>query len=204
MVEADEVLASTDPDPLMAIAPRASTTFEEFWRDSYLILVRYAGHLGAMPGDLEDVVQEAMCDVFRHWLDIVDPLAYAKTALRSHVVRRNTRRRKGAVPGLDEIPEPRADESAQPERLLEDADPERVERLLRLLTPEQRAVVMGFITERSTAEIAALLGKTPEAVRKLLERARRRLRPALAEEATGSTRHPRVRPGGKEDRDLPR
>ncbi|HEY1175611.1 MAG TPA: sigma-70 family RNA polymerase sigma factor [Phytomonospora sp.] len=184
-----------DPDPLMAIAPCASTTFEDFWRDSYLILLRHAAYLGAQGADIEDVVQEAMCDVLGHWQDIVDPLAYAKTALRSHVVRRNRRQRKNAGPGLDDVPEPRADEHAEPQRLVADLDPERVRRLLGRLTPDQRAVMTGFVQELSTAEIAALLGKTPEAVRKLLERARRRLRDALADEAAGS-------PGGKEDRDL--
>ncbi|MEV0644739.1 sigma-70 family RNA polymerase sigma factor [Phytomonospora sp. NPDC050363] len=193
-----------DPDPLMAIAPCASMTFEEFWSENYVILARRAGYLGAAPGDVEDVVQEAMCDVYRGWQDIVDPLAYAMTALRSHVVRRNTRERRKATTALESAPEPRAHEGAEPERLVEWADPERVERLLSRLTADQRAVMTEIVREQSTAEIAVHLGKSHEAVRKLLERARRRLRQAVAEEASGSVWNPHAGTGGKEDRDLRR
>ncbi len=96
---------------------------------------------------------------------------------------------RGGAPGDDESGhEPAAPSSARPSQdamLREEAA--RLERAFRALTPEYRAVLKrSQIDGASHAEIAQELGRTPEAVRKLVARALARLSAGLEPEQTGA------------------
>ena len=128
-------------------------------------------------GDLEDVAQEAMVELFRSlaryrgeatlatWVDRIT----VRTALRA------IRRRRPAAAPLDEnelvSPGTGADED-----VARHAVARRLEAALRRLDPRMRvAFVLHVIEERSAAEVAELMGATRVATKARIWRARREL-----------------------------
>ncbi|WP_245986410.1 RNA polymerase sigma factor SigJ [Azospirillum thermophilum] len=153
--------------------------------------------------DAEDIVQDAWLRLTR-----IDPQAIEapRAFLTTLVTRlaldrlRSARHTRERYVGLW-LPEPEVSHWDQaswadgpPDSLAErDAVPFAMLLLLETLTPEQRAVfVLREAMDLDHGEIAAILGKTPEACRQILRRARAR----IAEQGPATTvRHPPARSG---------
>ncbi len=148
-------------------------------------LLRLGWLLTADAGAAEDLVQEALARMVRHWDRVGtdgNPEAYARTAIRSIWVD-GWRRRGGRVLTLvADVPDRPADDPA-----LAGSDARRdVAAALALLAPRQRAVlVLRFYEDLTDQETARALGcsvstvksQTREALQRLRERA-----PWLADE----------------------
>jgi RNA polymerase sigma-70 factor (ECF subfamily) len=162
-----------------------STSFDEF----------YAAHFGALVvqvhagiGNLteaQDVVQEAFCRAWGRWEQLAgydDPVAWVRRVAwnvaisrwrRSRTARRYLRRQRvehAAGPG--------------PERVALDAA------LARLPTRQRRAVVLYYLADLTTAEIAADCGVPESTVRSWLYRARAALLDQLSDPAEEVRRGP--------------
>jgi RNA polymerase sigma factor (sigma-70 family) len=141
-----------------------------FVEDNYASLVQFAGFVGMESA--EDLVQSALVDLTRSFGRVADPLRWVRRAIatkkidaiRAIQTERSTIERIG-----DQLP--RAEAVDQP-NIWEDH--EWVSNLLARLPPTQRAVLALVVDSYQTHEIALLLGKTREAVRKNLQLARQR------------------------------
>jgi RNA polymerase sigma-70 factor (ECF subfamily) len=103
--------------------------------------------------------------------------------LREHLdAQRRTAKRQQALPD-DSADHPAAPTETPSDAVMLGEESERLMRALSLMTPEDRDVIRLRVTEgRSNAEAGALLGLTPGAVAKRLERALRRLRQVAGDE----------------------
>ncbi len=133
--------------------------------------------------EAEDVVQDVFVTAWRRLPGLRDDAAVGGWLFRATTNRcLNRLRDRRTVPDaeLERLPDPHPGD--QPERVVVAAAGVRaLGAALRRLTPEQRAVwVLRELHDRSYAEIAAVLGTSPVAVRGRLARARQDLAEAMA------------------------
>jgi RNA polymerase sigma factor (sigma-70 family) len=174
-------VAPLDADLLAAIRAGERTAFDACYERHAPTLARYAwSRLGAR--DLvEEVLQETFLTAWRKRTDmrIVDEslLPWLMVVCRNHVNNLQRRRaRDRSAPLTTDIAEPeRGDE-------LRWIDAE----LRKLSSMDQAVCRLCLIDGMTYAQAAAVLGSTPGAVGKRLERARARLRVALGEEGAGA------------------
>jgi RNA polymerase sigma factor (sigma-70 family) len=162
--------------------------FEAFYRAQYRSLVRMVRVHGAGRDEAAPAVDEAMADVLRRWRQIENPRAYARTAVLRNLVKTRVRdgdRLRRTIAGGQVTPEGTDDAG-----LTIWEDEQWVTQLLDALPPAQRDVMVGLYGGMTTAEIADLLGKTPEAVRQTLRRARAVLREELARQSNEGSPSP--------------
>jgi RNA polymerase sigma factor (sigma-70 family) len=164
--------------------PRVSSAeggFADFFRTSYRELVRAAMYAGATQHEAEEAAATTMKDVFKRWAELDNPLAYARRAVVNDFVKEKTRnldrvRRRMAAHGAGTA------DGREDSRLTVWEDRQWVTQMLASLPPGQRDV-MAFIVDGFTpTEIAALLGRSPIAIRQSLHAARSRLKSALQRE----------------------
>jgi RNA polymerase sigma-70 factor (ECF subfamily) len=166
-----------------------SAGFEGVWREHRPFLVDLAFRMLGNIGDAEDVVQDAFArllrvdgdqiDDVRGWLVVV-VTRLCLDVLRSARVRRE--RRADEVPERLAFPVPAADIGDPADRVTLD-DHVRMALLVVLekLSPPERAVfVLHEVFRYPFADIAAILGRSPDSCRKLASRARRRVEAATA------------------------
>jgi RNA polymerase sigma factor (sigma-70 family) len=162
-------------------APRAPSdarpSFDAFFRSAYRPLLRLAMYAGATEQEGHDAVAAAMEEIFRRWDDVDSPLRYGRAATLNNLRKLKTR-------GLSRIRRRLAERGAVAESVQDRAldaweDRQWVVQLLGDLPTAQRNVMALVVDGLTTDEIAGLLGKTPAAVRKNLQLARRRLAAAL-------------------------
>jgi RNA polymerase sigma-70 factor (ECF subfamily) len=113
-------------------------------------LVRAAGRIALDSAEAEDVVQDTLVALWRHWQRRRpnDPAAYAFRAVTLNAIKRRMRRRR-AVPL-----EAAGDVAAAPPRPAEPLSPLELERAIARLPPAQQAVVrMRFYLGLSLAQI---------------------------------------------------
>lgn len=168
--------------------------FEEFYRSSYRKLLAYAMYVGASLDEAEEAVGATMAEVFARWQKIENPVAYARRATVSNFVKERTRPRR-LVRHLMNYGQV-ADSYDDPGLSIWE-DSQWVKQLLASLPQAQRDVMAGIVDDFRPAEIALLLGKSPDAVRQSLRLARQRLRLALEEQAG---QHGRSHSSPREDR----
>jgi RNA polymerase sigma-70 factor (sigma-E family) len=126
----------------------------------------------------EDLVQTALTKVYLKWDRIEAPMAYARRALVTAHIDASRRRWRGERPTevLPEAP------GTDPTNELDERD--ELRRLLRELTPRERAVVvLRYYCDQSEQETAATLGMPVGTVKSTCSRALTRLRV----EATSTT-----------------
>ena len=147
-------------------------------------LLRLGWLLTSDAGVAEDLVQEALARLVRHWDRVAtgNPEAYARTAIRSIWVDSWRRRGGRTLHLVAEVPD-----RAQPDPVLEGSDTRRdVAAALGLLAPRQRAVlVLRFYEDLTETETARTLGCTVSTVKSQTREALQRLReraPWLADE----------------------
>lgn len=148
--------------------------FEEFVLARTPALLRFGYLLTGDAARAEDVLQEALIDVHRHWSRVVGagaPEAYVRRAMVNEYVSWRRLRSSRELPG--EIPDESASEA--PEAGVAERD--AVWRALGRLPRRQRAVlVLRFYEDLPESQIAAALGCAAGTVRSLATRALHTLR----------------------------
>lgn len=155
-------------------APGPFTAFDRFYRETYETLVKRVMVAGGTWTQATDAADATMEDVFTRWTEIDNPRAYARRAVVSNflkIKRLESRGRWRMQSAATAESEPGTEHGLN---LWENK--EAVMQILGTLPTAQRNVLALIVDGFSPTEIAELLGGTPQAVRKNLERARRRLR----------------------------
>ena len=150
----------------------SSAAFEDFFRREYPALVALAAAVSRSPHAAEDLAQEAMLRARRHW-DRIDAFDKPGTWVRRVTINLSLNSRRGVAREARtrlawwerrELPE-------QPQAL----DPDLLD-ALHALSPHQRAAVsLHYLEDRSTPEIADLLGCSESTARVHLHRGRQAL-----------------------------
>ena len=150
----------------------SSAAFEDFFRKEYPAMVVLAAAVSRSPHAAEDLAQEAMLRARRHW-DRIGAFDNPGAWVRRVTINLALNNRRGVVREAKtrlawwERPEP-----AEPPQPL---DP-RLFDALHALSPHQRAAVsLHYLEDRSTSEIADLLGCSESTARVHLHRGRQAL-----------------------------
>ena len=148
--------------------------FEDFVLARTDALLRFGYVLTGDASRAEDVLQEALLDVHRHWDRLVakgSPEPYVRRAMVNEYLSWRRRRSSGELPGeVPDLPGPDPADGGLAER-------DALWRALARLPRRQRAVlVLRFYEDLSDAEIAAVLGCAGATVRSLAARALHALR----------------------------
>ncbi|MDE0572415.1 RNA polymerase sigma factor SigJ [Demequina sp. B12] len=153
--------------------------------------------------DAEDAVQETwMRWEAQHRATIQDPRAWLTTVVtRICLDEWGTARRRRETYVGPWLPEPEVRPQASAPRSLHTREPDQAAEVahdvelallvvLETLTPQERAAfVLCEVFRYSSAEVGSALGKTPEAVRQLVSRARRHVRDGAPSLATDKAQH---------------
>ena len=150
----------------------SSAAFEDFFRREYPAMVALAAAVSRSPHTAEDLAQEAMLRARRHW-DRLGAFDKPGTWVRRITINLSLDSRRGAAREARtrlawwERREP----AEQPQAL----DPDLLD-ALHALSPHQRAAVsLHYLEDRSTPEIADLLGCSESTARVHLHRGRHAL-----------------------------
>lgn len=150
------------------IAAGTALSFEAFYAQRWLPMVRLATLTTGSTPMAEEIVQDAFVQLHRNWLHVQNPSAWLRTAVvnqgRSWVRRQVLERRH----------QPRRADAAMPDEGVV------VRAALDKLSSRQRAaVVLRFYEDLPEAEIAQILGCRPGTVKSLLDRSKHALRKEL-------------------------
>lgn len=199
-MDTDKGLAQATPTPRVERRTEVLKEFSEFYRAEYRTLLQAAMYAGANRHEADEATATAMKEVLQRWGKLENPLAYARRAVISNFLKEKTR-------NLDRIRRRQVEKHAGTAESREDPgmtvweDSEWVMQMLNSLPPGQRNV-MAFIVDGFTpTEIAALLGRSPAAIRQSLHDARLRLTEALQRERVAEQAPlPHLSPARKEGR----
>ena len=173
----------------MVRAAERDEDFRRFVEAQWLTLVRSAYLMLGDHGAAEDLVQQALADVYRHWHRSVRegaPVAYVRKAMINRAIS-NTRRKRVQETLTDSFSGSGASAAAgmrgsserDPYRVVDDRD--LIVRALRDLPPQMRAVmVLRYFDDLSEAAAAELLGISVGSVKSQTSRGLQRLRAVVA------------------------
>lgn len=134
-----------------------AASFEDFARGRTPALLRYAHALTGDPARAEDLVQDALAGLYRHWrrVGVDDPYAYARRSiLNGHLSR--WRRVLRFESSRADVPDLYVADHA-----MAAADRGLVREALAGLPPRQRAViVLRYLEDLTEQQVADLLGVT--------------------------------------------
>ena len=159
--------------------------FDDFFRNQFPVSVRTLMRVGARYHEAEEAVAQAMLDLHLHSETVARPRAYVQVAAVRYYVKAVQRQRQGvdlAIRAGEFVAPPAPAGSDLDERIW-------VLETLRGLPPAQLEVMALRVDGHSPAEIAELLGKTPQTVRATLREARRRLKQTLDQVPSVDTEH---------------
>jgi RNA polymerase sigma-70 factor (sigma-E family) len=149
--------------------------FAEFVRARSDALLRSAWLLTGDTGRAEDLLQTALTKAWRNWSTVEQPEAYVRRMLFTTYVSAWRRQWRGELPS-GTVPEAVGTHDMASEVATRDI----VKRALGRLSRRARAiVVLRYIEDRPVAEVAELLGCSPETVKSLASRAMAALREDL-------------------------
>jgi RNA polymerase sigma factor (sigma-70 family) len=170
-------------------SPACAAAFEAFFRSAYRPLVRDVIFAGGRPHEAEDAVAAAMEEVLQRWDTIENPLAYARRAAISNLIKAKQRGLPRVVNRLIERGDVRSEHALDPGLTVWE-EQEWVTSLIKSLPLAQKEVLFCIVDEFTVQEIAELFGKTEAAVRQNLCAARKRLVSYYAETSgAGGGRH---------------
>jgi RNA polymerase sigma factor (sigma-70 family) len=155
--------------------PAAPVGFEEFFHVSFRELVRAAMYAGATLHEAEEAASKTLTEMLRHWDTSKPSLAYARKATIHNFIKDRTRGPRRVARRLLERGHISHREGAEDRQLTAWEDEEWVTHVLSGLPPAQREVMELIAQGLDRDEIAAMLGKTKEAIRRNLSDARARL-----------------------------
>lgn len=150
----------------------SSVAFEDFFRREYPVMVALAAAVSKTPHAAEDLAQEAMLRARKHW-DRIGSFDKPGTWVRRVTINLSLNSRRGVARDAKTRLAwwERREQAEQPQAL----DPDLVDGL-RALSPHQRAAVfLHYVEDRSTLEIAELLGCSESTARVHLHRGRQAL-----------------------------
>ena len=153
-------------------AELSSSSFEVFFRREYPGMVALAAAVSRSPHTAEDLAQEAMVRARKHW-DRIGAFDKPGTWVRRVTINLSLNSRRGVAREARTRVAwwERREPAEQPQAL----DPELLD-ALRALSPHQRAAVaLHYLEDRSTPEIADLLGCSESTARVHLHRGRQAL-----------------------------
>jgi RNA polymerase sigma factor (sigma-70 family) len=161
------------------MSPAQEASFTAFVRERGATLLRYARMLCAGDAEAEDVLQVALLRLARHWPRGLDaPEAYARRAVLNAVRDRARRHHLIPVPSGGATSAGRADAAHPPG---EAGSGERLDHLLGMLPPRQRAaVVLRVIEGLSEMETAVAMGCSAGTAKSNLSRGLAKLRAVMA------------------------
>ncbi|GAA3835418.1 SigE family RNA polymerase sigma factor [Streptomyces coacervatus] len=158
--------------------------FEEYVRTRHDTLLRSARRLVPNPLDAQDLLQTALVRMYRHWEGIADK-QFADAYLRRIMV--NTRTEWWRAQKLKELPAEQLPEASIEDCTEQCADRALLMDVLKVLAPQQRAVVvLRHWEQMTTEETATALGMAPGTVKSTLHRALTRLREELEAHGLGT------------------
>jgi RNA polymerase sigma factor (sigma-70 family) len=177
VVEADDSEKNDPATPRTSIPdPPPAAEIEAFFRAHWEGLVRGLIADGAKAWEAQDAVAEAIREALRRWPELTNPVAWVRVAARSHWLKQ--RSRAGRPDGEVLV----ADVAAYSDEQTEDPELTALELadwftgLLEQLPPARREALRLSAQGLTPTEIAALVGKSPEAIRTALKLGRRQLR----------------------------
>ena len=164
MVDADDAAGETsasisDPPP----AAEIETFFRAHWQGLVQSLLRE----GASVWEAQDAVADAIREALRRWHELRHPAAWVRVAARSHWLKQ--RSGEMLVPDIAAFSE---GHEIDPELSAYELT-EWFEGVLAQLPPARREALELSAQGLTPSEIAALVGKTPEAIRTALRLGRR-------------------------------
>jgi RNA polymerase sigma-70 factor (ECF subfamily) len=152
--------------------PPPAEQIEEFFRRYWAGLVRSLLREGADRWEAQDAVAEAIREALRRWSELTHPVAWVRTAARSHWLKQRRSAGRGdlevLVADLSELGAGRADPDLEAYELQE-----WFAGVLAQLPPARREALELSAQGLTPAEIAQRVGKTPEAVRTALKLGRK-------------------------------
>lgn len=158
--------------PAIENAPPAGE-IEEFFRTHWEGLVRGLLREGANRWEAQDAVAEGIREALRRWPELTHPVAWVRQAARSHWLKQRRASGQGEVevlvPDVAELSEGRAEDPELEAYELE----EWFSGVLAQLPPARREALELSAQGLTPSEIAARVGKTPEAVRTALKLGRK-------------------------------
>jgi RNA polymerase sigma factor (sigma-70 family) len=153
--------------------PPPAGEIEQFFRNYWESLVRGLLAEGAKLWEAQDAVAEAIREALRRWPTLTNPAAWVRVAARSHWLKQRARIAHAdgevLVADVEQFDESRATDPGLTELELE----EWFNHVLDQLPPARREALRLSAQGLTPAEIAALVGKTPEAIRTALKLGRR-------------------------------
>ncbi|MEZ5237372.1 MAG: RNA polymerase sigma factor [Acidimicrobiia bacterium] len=184
---------ATDDDIPAELARRAPAapdgSFDAFFRAHYAALVRSMTVVCGRRDTAEDCVQEAFARAHARWRRIGrydDPVAWVRRVAINRARDEHRRTQRGDRLTERLASDPVATRAAGSVTDGHGGGDGRLEHLISLLTPRQRAVVALFYVERaSIAQIADSVGISEGAVKFHLNQARARLRTGLTDHGGG-------------------
>lgn len=147
---------------------RGEVEFEQFVRERYEQLLRYAVMLTGRQTDAEEVVQEALLRCLRRWrrIEPSNAMAYARKAVLNEFLR--AARKRAVVYEDAGLVEDFATASVERDHLLS--------ALRRLPARQRAAVVLRFLLDLSEAQVAEELGCSTGNVKSLTSRGLAKIR----------------------------
>jgi RNA polymerase sigma factor (sigma-70 family) len=194
VVDADDVDSTTPPAPPPATIanPPPAAEIEEFFRRYWEGLVRSLLREGANRWEAQDAVAEAIREALRRWTELTHPVAWVRTAARSHWLKQRRSTGHGELEVLVADVAELGEAQADPELVAYELE-EWFAGVLAQLPPARREALELSAQGLTPSEIAERLGKTPEAVRTALKLGRRQA-VAMWQQVPGQ-RGPRPAPG---------
>lgn len=160
------------PDEAAVRALDAASTFEGFFRREYPRMVALAAAVAGSAEVADDVAQEAMVRARNHW-DRISAYDRPGTWVRRVTINlARSNRRKLALEARVRLA---WSERRQPSEEPEAIDPALLAALRTLPRQQRAAVALHYLEDRSTSEIAELLGCSEPTARVHLHRGRRAL-----------------------------
>lgn len=173
-----EVNGSERLQPLLSTDPRpALPAFDEFYLAHARDTVKALMYLGATADEAEDIVADTMEYLLTRWDRLEREVDNLRAYLMAAAARRLYKLRKRGSVRLEkrmieqQVVRPEACDDARLRSVLER---QPVMDLLQALPPAQREVLALAVDQFTPAQIAELLGKDPNAIRKNLSLARKR------------------------------
>lgn len=180
-MDTDKGLAQAMPATRVERRASPPTEYVEFFNKRYRELLKAAMYAGATRHEADEAAAVVMAEVLRRWTELNDPLAYARRAVVSTFVKEKTH-------NLDRVRRRQVECGAGTPEFGDDPnltmweDRQWVGQMLASLPRGQRDVMAFIVDGFAPTEIAALLGRSPGAVRLSLHEARHRLKEALRQE----------------------
>jgi RNA polymerase sigma-70 factor (ECF subfamily) len=172
--DVDDVDSAVAPAPAPAaiLDPPPADQIEEFFRRYWTGLVRSLLREGADRWEAQDAVAEAIREALRRWSELTHPVAWVRTAARSHWLKQRRSAGHGdlevLVADVSELGAGQVDPDLDAYELQE-----WFAGVLDKLPPARREALELSAQGLTPAEIARLVGKTPEAVRTALKLGRK-------------------------------